>query len=88
MEAKLAYVDSLLSLERRVCRVYQGWAANGNLSAGLRSFFKVMAEEEKQHLAILEHSASLLNFAAARRRGADRGDRSAYFHGRARQGQA
>lgn len=65
MEAKLAYVDSLLSLERRVCRVYQGWAANENLSAGLRSFFKVMADEEKQHLAILEHSAGLLNFAAA-----------------------
>ncbi|MGB7951298.1 MAG: hypothetical protein WCH75_26750 [Candidatus Binatia bacterium] len=65
MEAKLALVDRLLKLERRACRVYQNWAANKALSADLRSFCRDMAEEEKQHLVILERSAGLLNFVAA-----------------------
>lgn len=64
MEAKLTFIDRLLTLERRVCRVYQRWAANQTFSADLRSFFSAMAEEEEQHRAILERSASLLNFAA------------------------
>jgi rubrerythrin len=64
MDAKLAFVDRLLKLERRVCRVYQRWAANQSFSADLRSLFREMAEEEKHHLNILESSASLLNFAA------------------------
>lgn len=63
MQAKLTFVDRLLALERRVCRVYENWAANQSFSRDLRSFFSAMAEEEEQHIVILERSASLLNFA-------------------------
>ncbi len=65
MQAKHTFVDRLIAIERRVCRVYQKWTANDTFSADLRSFFRAMAEEEKQHLAILERSAGLLNLAAA-----------------------
>jgi hypothetical protein len=64
VEAKLAFIDRLLSFERRVRRVYRRWAANQSFPADLRSFFGDMAEEETRHLAILERSAGLLNFAA------------------------
>ncbi len=65
METKLAFVDRLLMLERRVCRIYRNWAANERFPADLRSFWGDMAEDEKQHITTLERSAGLLNFAVA-----------------------
>lgn len=65
MDAKLTFVDRLLTFERRVCRIYESWAAHSVFSSEVRSFFNDMAQEEKQHLAILERSAALLNFAPA-----------------------
>ena len=65
MEARLAFIDHLLGLERRVCRIYEKWAANESFSDDVRSFWREMADDEKRHLAILEQSAGLLNFAAS-----------------------
>ena len=65
MEVKLAFIDHLLGLERRVCRIYEKWAANESFSDDIRSFWREMADDEKRHLAILEQSAGLLNFAAS-----------------------
>ena len=65
MDARLDLVDRLLTLERRVCRIYQKWAGNETFSSDLRTFWREMAEDEEGHLAILERSAGLLNFAAA-----------------------
>lgn len=65
MDAKRRYVDRLIDFERRAYRIYARWAANENLPHDVRELWRAMAEEEKQHLAILERSAGLLNFAAA-----------------------
>jgi len=65
MEAKHAFVDRLLALERRVYRIYEKWAANESFSDDMRSLWRDMADDEKQHFAILEQSAGLLNFAAS-----------------------
>ena len=67
MEAKLAFVDCLLKLERRVYRIYEAWADNENFSTELRAFWRDMADDEKEHITILEHSAGLLNFATVPR---------------------
>ncbi|HEX5607977.1 MAG TPA: hypothetical protein VFY96_15740 [Candidatus Binatia bacterium] len=64
MDPKLLFVDRLLQLERRIGRIYQKWAAHENFPADLRSFCKAMADDEQQHLTILERSAGLLNFAS------------------------
>ena len=62
---KLAFIERLLNLERRVCHIYQNLAANESFAAEARGFWRDMAEDEKQHQLILERSAGLLNFAAA-----------------------
>jgi hypothetical protein len=77
MDVKLAFIGGLLDLERRVCRIYERWADNKYFSEELRSFWKEMVCEEKQHLAILERSAGLLNFAAAPRASAEHMERVA-----------
>lgn len=65
MEAKHAFIDHLLGLERRVCRIYEKWAGDESFSDDMRSFWREMADDEKRHLAILEQSAGLLNFAGS-----------------------
>ena len=63
MEAKLDFIDRLLKLERRVYRIYEKWSANDIFSTDLRAFWRDMANDEMDHIAILERSAGQLNFA-------------------------
>jgi rubrerythrin len=55
-------IDWLIKCERRVLHIYRALSERQEMPPAVRSFWQEMTEDERTHLAVLEHSAGLLNF--------------------------
>lgn len=56
------FVRQLLQYERRVGQIYEACSTRPEMAPALRGLWRALAEDERQHAAVLERSAVLFGF--------------------------